>query len=179
MLSIATPHCLIAAMLALGASTGAVYTSADPRVSIAANSPAHHESLMTVHARGTFDVQIAPQPVDAYTDAATMGRMTIDKQFTGDIIATSKGQMLTGMGNTKGSAAYVAMERVTGTVHGKRGSFVLHHTGVMASGAQSLTITIAPDSGTDELTGISGSMTLVIEGKVHDYDLAYTLPGAP
>jgi hypothetical protein len=172
--------CLSAAALAGGAmrTGGAPYI--DARSLPAANSPVLNESRMTtMHARGTFEVQLAPQPIDAYTDGATMGRMTIDKQFSGDMIATSKGQMLTGMGNIKGSAAYVAIERVTGTVNGKRGSFVLHHTGVMANGAQSLAIVIAPDSGTDDLTGIAGSMTLVIEGKMHSYDLAYALPAAP
>jgi Protein of unknown function (DUF3224) len=173
-----TVVCVSAAVLAGGVMRTGVAPYVDVRSLSTANSPAHHET-MTVHARGTFEVQLAPQPADAYSDATTMGRMTMDKQFSGDIVATSKGQMLTGMGNIKGSAAYVAMERVTGTVNGKRGSFVLHHTGVMANGAQSLAIVIAPDSGTDELAGIAGTLTLVIEGKVHNYDLAYTLPAAP
>jgi Protein of unknown function (DUF3224) len=133
---------------------------------------------MTQHARGTFDVQLTPQTADAYADALTLGRMTIDKQFAGDLVATSKGQMLTGMGNIQGSAAYVAIERVSGTLNGKHGSFVFHHTGVMSRGSQSLAIVIAPDSGTDELTGISGSMTLVIEGKTHSYDVEYTISPA-
>jgi hypothetical protein len=137
------------------------------------------ESSMPVHARGTFEVQIAPLPVDAYTDAATLGRMTIDKQFSGDLVGTGKGQMLTGMGSVKGSAAYSAIERVTGTLAGKRGSFVLQHTGVMTRGAQSLVITIVPDSGTDEFTGISGTLAIIIDGKKHSYDLEYTLPPAP
>ena len=134
---------------------------------------------MTMHARGTFEVQIAPLPADAYADAATMGRMTIDKQFSGDIVGIGKGQMLTGMGATKGSAAYVAMERVTGSVDGRDGTFILHHTGVMHQGQQSLTIRVAPDSGTGDLTGIAGTMTITIDGKVHSYDLAYTLPTPP
>ncbi len=134
---------------------------------------------MPVHARGTFEVQITPLPGDAYTDAATLGRMTIDKQFSGDLVGTGKGQMLTGMGSVKGSAAYSAIERVTGTLAGKSGSFVLQHTGVMTRGAQSLVITIVPDSGTDELTGISGTLAIIIDGKKHSYDLEYTLPPAP
>ena len=135
--------------------------------------------LATMHARGTFEVQITPLPVDAYTDAATLGRMTIDKQFSGDIVGTGKGQMLTGMGTVKGSAAYSAIEKFTGTVAGRKGSFVMQHTGIMTRGAQSLVITIVPDSGTDELAGITGTLMIIIEGKQHSYDLEYTLPAAP
>lgn len=133
---------------------------------------------MTLHARGTFEVQIAPLPGDAYADGASMGRMTIDKQFSGDLTGTGKGQMITGMGSEKGSAAYSAIERVSGVLSGRRGTFMLQHTGVMNRGAQSLSITIVPDSGTGELAGISGAFHLTIEGKVHSYDLEYTLPAA-
>ncbi len=132
-----------------------------------------------LHARGTFEVQLAPMAADAYADAAAMGRMTIDKQFSGDLTGTGKGQMLTGMGAVKGSAAYSAIERVTGVLAGRSGSFLLQHTGVMANGGQSLTITIVPDSGTGELTGISGSLNIMIEGKVHSYDLSYQLASTP
>ncbi len=132
-----------------------------------------------MHARGTFEVQLTPMPVDVYTDAATLGRMTIDKQFTGDLVGTGKGQMLTGMGQVKGSAAYSAIERFTGTVAGKRGTFVMQHTGVVARGAQSLVITIVPDSGTDELAGIAGTLAINVTGKHHGYDLEYTLPAGP
>ena len=132
-----------------------------------------------MHARGTFEVQITPLPADAYTDAATLGRMTIDKQFSGDLVATGKGQMLTGMSVVKGSAAYSAIERVTGTLGGRHGSFLLQHTGIMTRGAQSLVITVVPDSGTEGLTGITGALAIIIEGKVHSYDFEYTLPAAP
>jgi hypothetical protein len=134
------------------------------------------ESPVTLHARGTFEVQVVPVPVDAYTDATTLGRMTIDKQFSGDLVGIGKGQMITGMGTAKGSAAYSAIERVTGTMHGRQGSFLMQHTGIMTRGEQSLVITIIPDSGTDGLTGISGAFHLTIEGKVHKYDIEYTLP---
>lgn len=136
------------------------------------------ETPVTDFARGPFEVQLAPQPADAHADALALGRMTIDKQFRGDLVATSKGQMLTGMGGVKGSAGYVAIERVTGALAGKDGSFILQHTGVMTRGAPSLVITVVPDSGTGELTGISGSMQIEIEGKVHSYVLEYTLPAA-
>ncbi len=137
------------------------------------------ELSMPMHARGTFEVQITPLPADAYTDATTLGRMTIDKQFSGDLVGTGKGQMLTGMGTVKGSAAYSAIERVTGTMAGRQGSFFLQHTGVMAKGEQSLVITIVPDSGTDGFAGISGTLAIIIDGKTHSYDLEYTLPSVP
>jgi hypothetical protein len=105
--------------------------------------------------------------------------MTIDKQFRGDLEATSKGQMLTGMSSVKGSAGYVAIERVGGTLAGRRGTFILQHTGTMARGAPSLTVTVVPDSGTDELTGLSGSMNIDVTGGQHSYTLEYTLPAAP
>ena len=128
-----------------------------------------------MHARGTFEVRITPLPVDDYTDATSLGRMTIDKQFSGDMTGIGKGQMLTGMSGVKGSAAYSAIERFIGTVAGKHGTFVMQHTGIMTRGAQSLLITIVPDSGTEELTGISGTLAIIIEGKQHSYDLEYTI----
>jgi Protein of unknown function (DUF3224) len=127
-------------------------------------------------ARGTFDVQVTPLPADAYADGVTMGRMTIDKQFSGDLTGTGKGQMLTGMGGVKGSAAYSAVDLITGSVAGRSGSFILQHTGIMARGEQSLVITIIPDSGTGELTGIAGTLQIIIDGKQHSYVLTYTLP---
>lgn len=134
---------------------------------------------MSMHATGPFDVTITPMPADDFSDATTLGRMTIDKQYRGDLVGTGRGQMLTGMGAVKGSAAYSAIERVTGTLQGKRGSFVVQHTGIMNRGAQSLVITIVPDTGTEELAGITGTMLIVIDGKAHSYDLTYTLPAAP
>lgn len=154
----------------------ATCTPASPTVATLQGQSARPVSM---HARGTFDVQITPMPADAYADAASLGRMTIDKQFSGDLVGTGKGQMLTGMGTVKGSAAYSAIERVAGTLAGKRGSFVLQHTGIMANGTQSLVITIVPDSGTDELTGITGSLMIIIDGKQHSYDLEYQLPTNP
>lgn len=134
---------------------------------------------MTARASGTFEVKLSPQPADDHADGATLGRMTIDKQFRGDLEATSKGQMLTGMSSVKGSAGYVAIERVSGTLAGRRGTFILQHTGTMARGAPSLTVTVVPDSGTDELTGLSGTMSIDITGGQHSYTFEYTLPAAP
>ena len=131
---------------------------------------------MDYHASGPFEVKLAPQPADGYADGAALGRMTIDKQFHGDLEATSKGQMLTGMGGVKGSAGYVAIERVTGTLAGRPGTFILQHTGVMDRGAPQLTISIVPDSGTGELEGIAGGMTIdVAAGGTHSYAFEYTL----
>lgn len=128
------------------------------------------------HASGPFEVKITPQPADGYADAAALGRMTLDKQFHGDLEGTSKGQMLTGMGAVKGSAGYVAIELVTGTLHGRPGTFILMHTGVMNRGEPHLTITVVPDSGTGELTGLSGTMTIDAGGGRHSYALQYALP---
>lgn len=136
-------------------------------------------SLVTHHARGTFDVAITPTAADDYADGAALGRMTLDKTFRGDLEATSRGQMLTAMTPTKGSAGYVAIERVTGTLGGRRGSFVLQHSGTMERGAQRLTLTVVPDSGTDELTGLAGAMTIQIANGVHGYGFEYALPPAP
>src|SRR3954468_13798177 len=110
--------------------------------------------------------------------AEMLGRMSIDKQFHGDLEGSSKGQMLTGGTPIKNSAGYVAIERVTGVLKGRKGSFVLQHTGVMNRGAPSLVITVVPDSGTDQLEGIRGTMAIRIEGGKHSYDLNYTL-GTP
>jgi hypothetical protein len=134
---------------------------------------------MTRVAHGTFDVNITPQPPEDKSEGLTLGRMLIEKEFHSDLEAASKGQMLTGMTEVKGSGAYVAMERVTGTLHGRSGSFILHHVGIMERGAPHLTVTVVPDSGTRELAGIAGTMTIIIPEGKHSYDFAYTLPGEP
>ena len=131
---------------------------------------------MTHHARGTFDVTITPTPADDYADGASLGRMTLDKRFHGDLDATSRGQMLTAMTAVKGSAGYVAIERVAGALGGRRGTFVFQHSGTMARGAQRLTLAVVPDSGTGELTGLAGEMTIQIANGVHSYVFEYTLP---
>jgi hypothetical protein len=127
------------------------------------------------HAAGTFDVKLTPQPDDKGDPA--LGRMTFDKQFHGDLEGSSKGQMLTGMTEVKGSAGYVAIEKVTGTLKGRSGSFILQHTGVMNRNVPQLTITVVPDSGTGQLTGLAGTFTIKIaaDGK-HSYEFEYTLP---
>lgn len=126
-------------------------------------------------ARGTFEVKLAPQSTDEHPDGGSLGRMSIDKQFTGDLTGTSTGEMLTAMTKTNGSAGYVAIERVTGTLHGRAGTFVLQHTGTMTRGAQQLVITVVPDSGTGELAGLAGSMRIIIDAGKHAYEFDYTL----
>ncbi|HEX8029385.1 MAG TPA: DUF3224 domain-containing protein [Vicinamibacterales bacterium] len=130
-----------------------------------------------MQAKGTFDVKITPQASDLAPEGPNLGRMSLDKQYHGDLSGAAKGEMITAAGITvKESAAYSAVERITGTLHGKNGSFALQHTGVMNRGTPSLAITVVPDSGTGELAGLAGRMEIVIEGKQHSYILEYTLP---
>ncbi|HEX7877978.1 MAG TPA: DUF3224 domain-containing protein [Candidatus Eisenbacteria bacterium] len=129
-------------------------------------------------ARGPFDVKLTPQSPTGDNPEPTLGRMLLVKSFHGDLEATSTGEMLTAGTSTKGSAAYVAVERVTGTLHGRRGTFSLHHTGIMTRGVPDLSIHVVPDSGDGELAGISGTLAIQIEGGKHSYELTYDLPGA-
>ncbi len=140
--------------------------------------PITKTTTMNLHASGTFDVKmqpIAPTPEDQ-DDGLALTRMSIDKQFQGDLVATSKGQMLTTGISTEKSGAYVAIERVTGTLAGRKGTFALHHTGIMTRGNGDLTINVVPDSGTGELEGIAGKCTIRIEAGKHFYTFDYALP---
>ncbi len=128
-----------------------------------------------MQASGTFVVKLTPQSTGTDSGEPTIGRMLIDKQFFGDLEASSKGQMLSTMGEVKGSAGYVAIERVTGTLHGLAGSFALQHAGTMNRGTPQLSVTVVPDSGTGELVGLSGKMTIEIEAGKHSYGFEYTL----
>jgi hypothetical protein len=128
--------------------------------------------------RGTFDVKLAPLPGDPSTGGDAIGRLSIDKQFHGDLDAHSHGQMIAHSTATPGSAGYVALEQVTGRLGGRNGSFVLQHSATMNRGAPQLTLTVVPDSGTGELAGLSGSMQIIIENKQHGYDFDYELKPA-
>ena len=129
---------------------------------------------MTHHIEGSFSVKLTPQSDE---DASPgIGRMLINKEYQGDLAATGRGQMLTGMTAVKGSAGYVAMEWVKGTLKGHTGSFLLQHSGTMAGGDQELVITVVPDSGTDELKGLQGRMDIKIEDGQHFYRFDYSLP---
>lgn len=124
---------------------------------------------------GTFDVTLTPQGVPDSADGIALARMTLDKRFHGALEATSVGQMLTAAAAGSGAAAYVALERVTGTLQGRSGSFALMHSGVMTKDAQELRVTVAPGSGTGDLVGLSGTMDIRIEDKQHYYDFEYAL----
>jgi hypothetical protein len=130
-------------------------------------------------ANGTFEVKLTPQATDDKTETATLGRMLIDKQFHGDLEATSKGEMLTAGTDVKGSAGYVAIERVSGTLHGRSGAFVLQHSGTMTRGTPQLTVTVVPDSGTGQLVGLAGKMAIIITDGKHSYDFEYTIAETP
>jgi hypothetical protein len=130
---------------------------------------------VTNRASGTFDVKLSPQPLHEKIEGATLGRMSIDKQFRGDLEAASKGEMLSAMTATKGSAGYVAIEAVSGTLNGRRGTFVLQHTGSMDRATPSLSVSVVPDSGTGELVGLKGNMQINIADGKHAYVFEYTL----
>jgi len=134
------------------------------------------DSFMTQHASGTFEVKTTPLDPAFKTEDNSFGRMSIDKQFHGDLEAASKGEMLTAGSPVKGSGAYVAIERVSGTLHGRSGTFILQHSGTMAHGAFQLDVKVVSDSGTGELQGLTGSMNIIIQNGKHSYDFAYTLP---
>ena len=123
-------------------------------------------------ASGRFEVQLTPQNDGA---DSPVGRMTIQKQFQGDLSGTSTGQMLMAGTAVEGSAGYVAIEKVEGTLGGRSGSFYLQHSGTMNRGAGSLTVTVIPDSGTDQLTGLSGRMNIIIADGKHSYEFDYEI----
>jgi hypothetical protein len=136
---------------------------------------AQKEAVVTNHAKGMFDVKVVPQPADDPA-GGPFSRLFLDKRFHGDLEATSKGQMLgTQSTEVEGSGAYVALEHVTGTLGGRRGSFTLQHNGTMRKNVPTLVVTVVPDSATDQLKGLAGKMTIVIAGGTHAYDLEYTL----
>jgi hypothetical protein len=127
-------------------------------------------------ASGSFSVKLQPLPTAASAESgSTLGRMSIDKTFSGTLNASSKGEMLTAMTAVKGSAGYVAIERVTGSLDGKAGSFVLQHFGIMHNGTQRLELEVVPASGSGELAGLSGKMAIRIENGQHYYDFDYQL----
>jgi len=127
-------------------------------------------------ATGPFDVKTVPQPPEDHVGDPTIGRLALDKTFHGDLDATSKGQMLAAGTDVKGSAGYVALERVIGTLGGRRGTFALQHSGTMNRGVPSLSIAVVPDSGTGDLVGLSGTMVINILEKKHFYEFDYELP---
>jgi hypothetical protein len=141
------------------------------------HNPAIKETIMTTNARGPFEVKVSP--LDAYNkdEGANLARMSIDKQFHGDLEATSKGEMLAAGSGAKGSSgAYVALEKVSGSLRGRSGSFVLQHNATMTRGVPYMNIVVVPDSGSGALTGLTGKMTIIIADGMHSYDFDYNLP---
>jgi hypothetical protein len=127
-------------------------------------------------ATGTFEVKLLP--LDSYatgSEGTSLGRMSIDKTFYGDLAATSQGQMLTAMTAVEGSAGYVAIEQVSGSLHGKKGTFVLQHYGLMDADGQRLILEVVPDSGTGQLATLIGQMSIFIENGQHNYEFDYSL----
>jgi hypothetical protein len=163
-------HCIVAAILVICLGFAFPLSA---QTSPSDHAPAQKESTVTNHASGTFDVKLTPQ--DDKSADATLARMTIEKQFHGDLEGSSKGQMLTAGTSVKNSAGYVAIEKVTGTLHGRTGSFILQHNATMNRGTPQLSLTVVPDSGTGQLTGIAGSMTIKIDNGKHSYGFDYTL----
>ena len=127
-------------------------------------------------AKGTFEVKIAPLPHYNTSEDAKLARMSIDKQFQGDLVGTSQGEMLSAGTAIKGSAGYVAIERVIGKLNGRSGSFALQHNATMTRGAPYLNIVVVPDSGTEGLAGLRGSMHIVIDKGNHSYEFEYDFP---
>lgn len=139
-------------------------------------APVQAEQKM-MRASGTFEVKLALVGNDSTPDGPNLGRMTMDKTFQGDFVGIGKGEMITAAGTTvKESAAYSAVERLTGALHGRKGSFALQHTGIMDRGKPSLHITVVPDSGTGELLGLTGTLQIIIDGKQHSYVFEYSVP---
>ncbi|HYW13335.1 MAG TPA: DUF3224 domain-containing protein [Longimicrobium sp.] len=134
------------------------------------------ETAMTTRATGPFEVKMAP--LGTHADPPVLGRMSLDKVYHGDLEATAAGEMLAAMTPTEGSAGYVAIERVTGTLAGRTGTFMLQHNGLMNRGAPSLVINVVPDSGTGGLEGLAGTMNIVITDGRHTYEFDYTLPAS-
>jgi hypothetical protein len=157
---------LLAAVLALGAAGSASAQTATLQ---------RRENIVTQRATGSFEVKLTPQPVHDGAEGV-LGRRSIEKEFNGELAGTSRGEMLAYWSDDAGSGAYVAIERFTGTLGGRTGSFLLVHKGVMERGAgPPLDITVVPDSGDGELKGIVGSMDIVMQDGRHDYVFAYTL----
>jgi hypothetical protein len=136
------------------------------------------EKTMMKQASGTFDVKVIPQAPDDQSQETGIGRFLLDKQFHGDLEATSKGQMLASGSPADGSGGYIAMEKVSGTLNGRKGSFALQHNGTMKGGAAEMNVIVVPGSGADQLAGLEGKMTIIIADGKHSYQFEYTLAEA-
>lgn len=154
----------------------ALVLGADGTASAQTTPSQRREYTVTQRATGSFEVRLTPQPVHEEAEGV-LGRRSIAKEFRGELAGTSLGEMLSYWADETSSGAYVAVERFTGTVAGRTGSFLLAHKGIMErGGGPPLDITVVPDSGTGELKGIAGSIDIIMEGGRHDYVFEYTLP---
>jgi len=127
-------------------------------------------------AKGTFEVKLTPLAFEGEAAGSALGRMSIDKQIAGDLVGSSKGQMLSAFTGTQGSAGYVAIERVEGALAGRAGSFVLQHNATMNRGVPSLSVTVVPDSGTGALARLAGDFKIIVADGKHSYEFSYALP---
>ncbi len=127
-------------------------------------------------ASGGFEVTLTPLPNAEVSSHPLLGRMLLVKKFSGDLVADARGQMLSAGTSTRGSACYVAIDHVTGTIEGRTGGFLLQHCGTMNRGEPSLSIQVVPDSGTEDLVGLTGTLRInIVEGK-HFYEFDFQLP---
>jgi hypothetical protein len=161
-----------------GAAVTAALLWATAGCSTGAPAIAMKETRMTLTATGPFEVKLNPEAPTAAASAAGLSRLSLDKQFHGDLQARSQGEMIAFRSPVEGSAGYVAMETVTGSLHGRQGSFTLQHSSTMRRGAPAQSISVVPESGTGELTRLEGRMTIVIDRGRHSYQFEYTLPEA-
>ncbi|MDO8073163.1 DUF3224 domain-containing protein [Janthinobacterium sp. SUN176] len=129
--------------------------------------------------RGTFDVTITPETLSDTAAQSGLGRLSLDKRYHGALDASARGEMLSARASVAGSAGYVALERVEGTLDGRHGSFYLQHSGTMTRGAPALSVTVVPDTGTEQLQGLSGSLAIRIEEGKHYYAFTYEIADAP
>lgn len=127
-------------------------------------------------ARGTFDITRRPHPMAIAAEGSRLARFSLEKQYHGHLEATAIGEMLAAGSGEPSSAAYVAVEEVQGTLHGLQGTFNLQHAGTMTRGVASLSVTVVPDSGTEQLLGLTGTLTIIVDGKQHSYEFEYSLP---
>ncbi len=132
-------------------------------------------SMTRAQANGRFDVTLNPEPLSDIAAGTGLGRMSINKAFHGDLVATSQGEMLSFRGSLLGSAGYVAMETVTGTLGGRKGSFVLQHSSTMTRGVPEQSIQVVPDSATGELAGLAGRLVITVAEGQHSYRFDYSL----
>jgi hypothetical protein len=163
---------LLVAAFALGIQSLAT----QPQSHSSSPNSTQEETIMTSHATGSFDVKLTHLDPAFKTDDNSLGRMSSEKQFHGDLQGTSHGEMLSAGTAVKGSGSYVAIERVSGTLQGRTGTFILQHNATMARGTPQLNIIVVPDSGTGQLVGLTGTMKIIIAAGKHSYDFAYMLP---